>query len=95
MIIMGLTRGGDYRYAFVAEQGGNLPGSVRAAFAPARILLPLRLEHIYEQVLALAAAYRPEAWPWKNFLVNTRTALQVGEARGTVIRRLPEQAGAI
>ena len=89
MIIMGVDPGlAITGYAFVAEQGGKFTrigsGCIRTGKdSPSTS----RLEHIYEQVLALAAAYRPEAMALEKlfFSKNTRTALQVGEARGTVI----------
>ena len=46
-----------------------------------------RLEHIFHRVMALIEDYKPQAIALEKlfFNKNTRTALQVGEARGIVI----------
>jgi len=49
--------------------------------------MPRRLELIYDQIMELIRLYRPDALSLEQlfFSKNTRTALQVGEARGIVI----------
>jgi crossover junction endodeoxyribonuclease RuvC len=89
LIIMGVDPGVAITgYAFVEEEGGQFTRLASGCILTGKESpTSLRLAQIYEQVLALAAAYRPEAMALEKifFHKNTRTALQVGEARGTVI----------
>ncbi|MEW5784808.1 MAG: crossover junction endodeoxyribonuclease RuvC [Bacillota bacterium] len=89
MRIMGVDPGlAITGFGFVEEHGGNFrwiaSGCIRTGQESAA---SLRLEQIFNRVLELAGEYRPDALALEKlfFSKNTRTALQVGEARGTVI----------
>ncbi|HOB86469.1 MAG TPA: crossover junction endodeoxyribonuclease RuvC [Bacillota bacterium] len=75
-------------YGVLEEQGGDYlrlaSGCIRTA---EKLPMPRRLELIYDQIMELIRLYRPDALSLEQlfFSKNTRTALQVGEARGIVI----------
>ena len=89
MIILGVDPGlATTGYGVVEEKGGNYCriGSgciLTGKDSPSA----LRLEQIFNRVMDLADDYRPDALALEKlfFSKNSRTALQVGEARGTVI----------
>lgn len=89
MIILGIDPGLALTgYGLVEERDGGFnrvaSGFIRTAgdTAPA-----LRLAEIFNRVEELIAHYRPRAMAVEKlfFCKNVRTALQVGEARGTII----------
>ncbi len=75
-------------YGVVDEQDGVFVRVASGCISTKKELLTaVRLEQIYNQMMGLIQTYRPQAVAVEKlfFNKNTRTALQVGEARGIVI----------
>ena len=75
-------------FGVLEEQGGDYRRVASGCIRTGQELpVPLRLERIFEQVLELGHVYQPRALALEKlfFCRNIRTALQVGEARGTII----------
>jgi len=80
-------------YAVVEEAGGRLSLiAIGVVDTPAKMALPVRLQHIYAGLQAVIAEHKPEAAAVEQlfFSRNTRTAMTVGEARGVVLLALAD-----
>ena len=89
MIILGIDPGlAITGYGFVEEKGNRFhrlaSGVIRTSKQTPG---PMRLAKIYDRVVELIREYRPHCLAVEKlfFCKNVRTALQVGEARGTVV----------
>lgn len=89
MLILGIDPGlAITGYGLVQEKGGSFcrvaSGCIRTSRDTAAAS---RLEEIFDAVAGIIGSYRPRAMAVEKlfFCRNVRTALQVGEARGTII----------
>lgn len=89
MIIMGIDPGTAITGYGIVEYDNNRFKAVAydAIRTPAGQELPLRLQHIYREITDLIKKYRPETVAIEElfFNKNVRTALAVGQARGTAV----------
>jgi len=74
------------------ENDGLEPISYGVITTPANLALPLRLQHLYRELMALIDTFHPaEASVEELFFArNARTALSVGHARGVILLALAD-----
>ncbi len=89
MVILGIDPGlAITGYGLVEERGSEYTRVASGCIRTSRDTAPaLRLEEIFESVRGVIERYQPAAMAVEKlfFCKNVRTALQVGEARGTII----------
>lgn len=89
MLILGIDPGlAITGYGLVEEKGNSFSRVASGCIRTSRDTAPaVRLEEIFESVQSMIKRYRPGAMAVEKlfFCKNVRTALQVGEARGTII----------
>lgn len=89
MLILGIDPGlAITGYGLVRERGGKFCRVASGCIRTSRDLAAAtRLEEIFDSVAGMIESYRPRAMAVEKlfFCKNVRTALQVGEARGTII----------
>lgn len=91
-IVMGIDPGyAILGYAVVAAQGNELHMLTCGAITtPARLVLALRLQQIYERLCALVDEYRPQEAAMEELFFgrNVTTAIAVAHARGIAMLAL-------
>ena len=78
-------------YAVVTEEEGRLQVvTLGVVTTPAKMPLPIRLQHIYRDLGQIVETYRPDAAAVEElfFSRNARTAMSVGHARGVTLLAL-------
>jgi crossover junction endodeoxyribonuclease RuvC len=90
MRVLGIDCGGEYTGYGVVEQ--DAAGKLRHIASGAvrlnpRVPLPLRLEQIHRELLAVIAAHAPEVAAVEEvfYAVNAKSALKLGQVRGVAL----------